>query len=410
MRRGLSSNMRRSQVAVFPALLVLLASRSASADVGLSGFMAEEGRAYTSSPEYPGQSTLGVQSTATAELKLTAERLTSWMDCFATVYGRYDGLDQNRSIVDPHVVKCRARGSNWSLSVGYDVESWGLLEFASPSDVLNQRDLNDDIVTKRKLGQPMANLTVRTSGGTFNLYSLVGFTPLSFPGPTGRLRSFLAVDTEHTTYGSSLGRALPGGAARYSNAFGQLRLNAGYFFGYRPTPDFEAGLDAQGRPFLRPAYPLEHQGSLEVQATLGDLLLKGESALRLNSDGSYASAAFGVGLEYDVGTLFKGGQTVSVLLEYHKDTRTRTLIVPFTNDLIGGVRVALNDVRATELTAWADLGFPDVGAQVVAVDASTRILDGLRGAVGFRGMPAQTGPFRDLKRDNYLTLRLTSFF
>jgi hypothetical protein len=298
----------------------------------------------------------------------------------------------------------------WKLSVGYDVESWGVLEFVNPADVLNQRDIADDVVTKRKLGQPMTGLSVTTDLGTFAFYGLTWFTPLSFPAVTGRLRPTLVIEGDQATYGSSLKRLNPEGAFRYTNALGPIEVGASYYYGYERDPVFGVAIGSAGQPYLVPSYSLEHQGSFELQATLGGLILKSEGALRLDRDGSYGSAAVGAGLEYDLGALIMAGETITLICEYDYDTRPRTLIVPFTDDLIGGVRVAFNDVRGTELTAWSDVAFPDSRFQVVAVDASRRILDSLKVAVGFRAMPAGGGPFADLRKDDYVSVRLSALF
>jgi hypothetical protein len=403
--------MRSAAVAALSTIAIVCASNEAAAsDVTLSGSVAEDARGFLQAPQWSGQSTERIQPTFLGDAKLSLEHLTSAIDCDVNPYVRYDSVDEQRRLVELHTAKCRARGKKWTLSLGYDVESWGVLEFVNPADVLNQRDLNDDVVTKRKLGQPMASLSVRTGAGTFAAYGLAWFTPLSFPGVSGRLRPEIPIDADEAKYQSSLQRAQPEAAFRYGNAFRKVEVNASYFYGYRRDPDFGLGVNAAQQPYLFPTYALEHQGSLELQATLGSLLLKSESVFRLNSNGSYNSAAAGVGFEYDLGTLLEGGQTISVLCEYDYDTRTRTLIVPFTDDLIGGVRIALNDVRATELTVWSDLAFPEGRVQVVAVDASTRILDGLKATVGFRGLPAGGGPLADLHKDEYVSLRLSAFF
>jgi hypothetical protein len=84
--------------------------------------------------------------------------------------------------------------------------------------------------------------------------------------------------------------------------------------------------------------------------------------------------------------------------------------VPFTNDLFAGARLALNDVRSTEVTVWADCDVADGRVQIVAIDGSLRLVEGLKAAVGARFLPARGGAFAALYKDQYLNLRLSAFF
>jgi hypothetical protein len=389
---------------------VFWAPGASAADVSASGSAAEEARAFLEAPQLGTQRGARVQPTFLAEGKLTLDNLRQGLDCEFNGIARYDSVDSKRSLLGARTAKCKVRGNRWTVSFGYDVESWGVLEFVSPADILNQRDLNDDILTRQKLGQPLTSLTTTTKLGTFALYGLAWFIPQSYPGANGRLRPQLVVRADRASYDSSLKRANPEAAFRYSNTFQELQVNASYYYGYRKDPDFRVLVDASGEPFLAPSYALLHQGSLELQATLGALLLKSEGALRLGHRGGYGSAAVGLGVEYDLGALLDDGRTISLLGEYDYDSRPQSVVVPFTNDLLAGLRIALNNVDDSQIMVFSSLAFPQARVDVVAIDASSRLLDGLRVALSFRGMPARSGPFADLHKDEYLSLRLTASF
>ena len=386
-----------------------LAGPAYAADAGFQGSVAEQTRVFFRSPAFPDQSSEPAQPTFVVDAKLSLEDLPWGVDCYVSPYYRHDSVDGGRRLFDAQSSKCRVRGDDLSLSIGYDVEPWGVLEFANPSDVLNQRDITEDIVTKRRLGQPMVRLTLNTDIGSFTAYGLTFFTPLSFPGARGRLRPALVIEGDRAEYESKRERLEPEAAFRYTETFGPIHVGAAYYYGYHRDPSFGVGVDAGGRPYLYPVYALVHQASLELQTTLDSLLLKAEGAQRWDEQLNPASSAIGAGFEYDFGAALGEGQTISVFGEYVYDTRERTLIVPFTNDVFGGIRLALNDVRSTELSVWADVALPDRILQVAAADVSTRLLEGLKGSVGVRVL-TRRGAFADLGKDDYLHVRLHAFF
>jgi hypothetical protein len=391
-------------------LSVLLVAPSADADL-LSGYVAEDARAFPLAPQFPAQSQYRVQPTFIADAKLALEGIGEPIRCYFEPYVRYDGVDRNRTIFDPQAGKCGARGRKWSVSIGYDVEFWGVLEFVNPANVLNQRDITEDIVTKRRLGRPMAKATFDTGIGHFSLYGMTGFTPMTFPSEKGRLRPVVVIDNSATTYESPHGRWVPEAAFRYSNTVGAVMVGASYYFGYTNEPSFALALDrTTGVPFVAPSYSLVHQGGAELQATLGGLVLKSEGVVRHGTGGGDSTYAVGAGVEYDVGALLESGQNISILCEYDYDTRQRDLVLPFTNDLLGGVRLALNDVRSTEFVVWSNLAFPDARTEIVAADASARVLEGLKATIAYRGVLSARGPFADVSKDSYVSLRLSSYF
>jgi hypothetical protein len=397
-------------LAVAVASLIAHARPSLAVEASFAANITGEGRYFFYAPALPGQTTVRLQPSASAELKLALKSLVTGLDCLANPYGRYDYFDSGRRLIDPHVAKCRIQMGPAAIEVGYDVQFFGVMEFVNPANVLNQRDITEDLVTRRRLGAPMASVVFPVGSGTFEAYAVGYFMPLRFPSAEGRLRPLLPVDDEATTYDSRLGRAHPELALRGTATIRDLSLALSSFSGYSPDPDFALGLSSAMQPDLVPSYHLEHQPALEAQLTLGALLLKSEDVVRLRWGGAYDSYAVGVGGEYELGALLKRDETLTFLAEYHRDSRTRNLIVPFTNDAFAGIRLGFNDRRSTELTGWASFSFDDLKIGLVAVDASTRIVEGLKVAVGYRQIVDSTGPFASIAADDYLSIRVAGYF
>jgi hypothetical protein len=89
-----------------------------------------------------------------------------------------------------------------------------------------------------------------------------------------------------------------------------------------------------------------------VQYTTGPWLLKGEGVWRSGHGADFLAST--TGFEYTFFQVFGARADVGPLAEYHYDGRgasaPRTL---FDRDIFAGVRVALNDVRDTELLVGA---------------------------------------------------------
>jgi hypothetical protein len=390
-------------------LALLRAPEAAAMDFTLTGSATAEGRVFLAAPALPGQDTARLQPSGAAELDAAFKSIVDGLSCVVNPYGRYDAVDPGRRLLDPHVVKCRLDAGGGAFELGYDVQFWGVMEFVNPANVLNQRDLTEDLVTKRRLGAPMASFVWPVEGGTVEAYVLEYSPPVRLPSAKGRLRPSLPVDGDAATYGSRAGRARPEAALRSTRTLGPLSLALSYFNGYAREPDVSLVV-VNMAPSLLPSYRVENQLALEAQLTLGGLILKSEDAVRLRSSGGFGSYAVAVGAEYDLAALWKGSQSLSLLAEYDRDDRTRSLLLPFTNDAFAGARLGLNDQRSTELAAWASFSLTDRELGVVAVDASTRIVDGLKVALGYRQIVSTKGPWSDLASDDYLSLRLGGYF
>jgi hypothetical protein len=394
----------------FVVAALATAAASARAETAVTGSIVGESRSYLGAAQFPQQTSAQLEALS-AELKLTADGVLDGVDCTAAPYGRWDATEGRRSILDAHVAKCRLRRDAWSLSLGYDVEFWGVMEFVNPVDVLNQRDLQDDLVSKRRLGQPMAKVSFSTSWGTFDAYAVTWFTPLRFPGASGRLRAAIPILEDDARYGGDLGRLRPEVALRYTTSVDRLSIGASYYHGYDRDPVFAVEPGPGLAPHAVPVYALEHRAGLELQLTLGGgLVVKSEDVVRTDARGKGATHGAAVGLEYDLGALLGSRHSIAALLEYDHDSRARTLVAPFTDDLFAGVRFAVNDARSTEVTVWSNLQVSSGKSGLVVIDASTRVTDWLKASLAYRQIVGAAEPFQDIRKDSYVSAKLGAYF
>ena len=398
------------RVALLACAVGIASAGRLDAQVSLSGDLSGEVRAFVDGPLLPGEKSTTAQPGFSGEVKFDAQNVLDRFDVTLNPYYRYDAVDSGRSIFDLHTAKIATHGNRWRFKAGYDVEFWGVMEFVNPVNVINQRDLTDDVVGKRRLGQPMADVTVLGKWGTLDLYALTGFRPLQFPAATGRLRPAVPIRQDEEEFSSAMGRGQPEGAVRYFQNFGNVYVAASHFYGYGREPEMLLQADSSGAPFLVPAYNLEHQTGLELQVTFGNLVLKSEDVLRQDAQGNGRSSAVAVGGEYNLSGLMKGGRTVTVFGEYSYDSRDRSLIIPFNRDAFAGTRIALNDRRTTEIQLWANYDVAEQRVDVVSGDASTRLSDRVKATVGYRAVVAGKGAFASVARDSHVVFKIQTLF
>jgi hypothetical protein len=380
------------------------------AQVSLSGDLSGEVRTFVDAPVLPGEKSTTAQPGFSGEVKFEAPNLFERFDVTINPYYRYDAVDSGRSIFDLHTAKVATHGDHWRFKAGYDVEFWGVMEFVNPVNVINQRDLTDDVVGKRRLGQPMADVTLLGKWGTLDLYALTGFQPLQFPAATGRLRPAIPIRQDAEEYASGIGRGQPEGAIRYFQNFGNVYVGVSHFYGFGREPEMLLEADSSGTPFLVPKYNLEHQTGLELQVTFGNLVLKSEDVLRQDAQGNGRSSGIAVGGEYNLSGLMKGGRTLSVFGEYYYDGRDKSLIIPFNRDGFAGAQIALNDSRSTEIRFWANYDFAEQRIDVVAADGSARLSDRVKAIVGYRAVVAGKGAFASIARDSHVVFKIQTLF
>ena len=186
----------------------------------------------------------------------------------------------------------------------------------------------------------MAHLTFSGDWGTAELFALPWHRERTYPGRHGRLRPRLVVDHDLVEYESGAEERHLDVAARYSHSFGPLDLGLSFFAGTSREPALQpVFLDPNGNPIpvpretLAPYYAQIRQYGLDAQLTTEALLLKLEAihrtgALNLPSrqrpfgeEEDYA--AFVIGGEYTLSSVFESAADLSLLGEWHYDDRGR---------------------------------------------------------------------------------------
>lgn len=334
-------------------------------------------------------------------------------------FARIDAQDDERTHVDLREGYYRYISDNdWTLLIGAAKVFWGTAESRHLVDVINQVDGVEDIDEEDRLGQPMVKLSLLKNWGQLDLFILPGFRTRTFPGPDGRLRFALPVDTDREIFERDDRRGAVDYAARYSNYFGDWDVGLSVFHGTSREPRFTFAADGTA---LLPVYDRITQGGVDVQYTTGAWLWKGEAIVRSgHGDTFFAGVA---GFEYTVYQLFGRAWDLGLLAEYLYDGRDEGFVAepfgltsasPFTplqNDVFAGARLAFNDTQDSSVLAGVTVDADDQSLSMF-IEAERRIGQNwtaeLESRLFFNVDPGNLADaFRD---DDFLTLRVTRYF
>ena len=322
-------------------------------------------------------------------------------------FGRIDSQDDERSHADLREAYWGVEGNGWDLTAGISKVFWGVTESRHLVDVINQTDLVEDIDQEDKLGQPLVNFNLQRDYGRFELFVLPQFRERTFPGPNGRFRSPLPVDTDNAIYESSADENHVDFALRYSHFFGDVDIGASLFEGTSREPRFLLAPDGE---HLLPVYDQMTQFGVDLQYTHDAWLWKLETIYRDSRSDSFAAAVGG--FEYTFYGVKDSSADVGILLEYLHDGRNPNAPpTAFDNDLFIGSRLALNDASDTSVLAGiaADLNTHEL---FFNVEAERRIGNNLSIELRLRAF-MNADPDELLyafENDDYLQLRLSWYY
>jgi len=322
---------------------------------------------------------------------------------------RIDSADSERSHADFRTLTYERVWRNLELRAGLRRVFWGVAESRHLVDVINQTDLVENPDGEDKLGQPMVDLAWITNAGTVELFVLTGFRTRPYPGAGGRLRPAIAVAPDRAVFSEDGLRRHLGWAARWSHASGGWDLGLSHFHATARDPRLvpEPASTSDPGVLLVPHYDRIHQTGLDVQWTSGGWLLKLEGMTRTGGPARRAGSVV-AGFEYTIGQVLGSAADLGLLAEVLLDSRSTE---PFQDDVFVGARLALNDVRGTELLAGAIVD-RDSGAAIFSLESSRRLNESWSVAAegrAFARVPA-SDPLHGLRRDGYLALRLTRWF
>ena len=432
--RSLAARGRAALPVALGALGALVVAAEACAESGsfehsFSGRYSVESRWYPQSAAHASQRSHATGFTAEPTLYLED---TEGRRFTLTPFFRFDGADSRRTHADLREAYLLLFGEigdgEWEARLGIDRVFWGVAELHNPVDIVNQTDFVEHPDEKTKLGQPMAHLTFSGDWGTAELFALPWHRERTYPGRHGRLRPGLVVDHDLVEYESEAEERHLDVAARYSHSFGPLDIGLSFFDSTSREPSLQpVFLDPNGnsipvpRETLAPYYTQIRQYGLDAQLTAEALLLKLEAihrtgALNLPSrqrpfgeEEDYA--AFVIGGEYTLSSVFESTADLSLLGEWHYDDRGRRSTRPFQNDVFLAARVAFNDVQGTEIIASV-VADTDYVNRTLGVEFNRRLSDewSLRLETTAMLDVDEADPIRVTWRDSFIGVELTYNF
>lgn len=324
---------------------------------------------------------------------------------------RLDSQDDKRSHGDLRLAEFLYYTDDFEITAGFGRVFWGATEFVHLTDIINQTDQVDALDGEAKLGQPMIHLSIPLDTYVIEAFALPWFRERTFPGTNGRFRSPIPVNTDSTKYESSNEEYHQDFALRGSKNFTDGDVGLSYFHGTARNPVLLLSFDkASDTAFLYPYYQLINQTGIDIQLIAGEWLIKGEAYYRTGQGRSYAATTFG--FEYTFVGIAGTMMDMGLIGEYVFDDRnTGWLPTIYENDIMGGVRLAINDMAGSTILLGLirDL---DSGSTIIGVEASHRLGDSVRinlDASFFMDMDDQDPAFA-MAKDDFIKAELVWYW
>jgi hypothetical protein len=181
-----------------------------------------------------------------------------------------------------------------------------------------------------------------------------------------------------------------------------------HFTGTGREPTLLPGLNNQGLPALIPFYHQIDQTGIDLQLVAGQWLWKLETIYQ-SGQGKDFFATTG-GFEYTFVGVAGSAMDVGILGEFAYDERGALATTPFNNDVMAGLRLAVNDAAGTEMLAGVihDLDHP---SRIFTLEASRRFGDRWKGVVETYWFSLQPEDILySLRDDDYISLVLAYYF
>jgi len=393
----------------FTLLLIIMMGSGfnppASSPFELAGYLSAEGRFFFEEPLYPGQ------DHNNGSLAIRPEYYYEWQDgsSFTCIpFLRLDSADRERSHFDLREMNYLRLADHWELRVGIDTVFWGATEFYHLVDIINQTDGVEAIDQEEKLGQPMIHLSIPGNWGTGELFIMPWFRERTFAGRSGRLRVTPPVATDQAIYEHAAGQHHVDLALRYSNSLGIMDFGLYHFVGTGREPTLLPALDNRGRPALIPFYQQINQTGMDLQLVAGEWLWKLEAIYRHGQGRAFFSTTGG--FEYTFVWAAGTAADIGIIGEFAFDERRARATTPFDNDVMAGLRLALNDAAGTELLAGLSYDL-DNSSRIFTLEASRRL--GNRWKIFLESYLFAIHPediVYSMRDDDYISLEVAYYF
>lgn len=372
-----------------------------SADVAL------EARGFFHSPSFSGQRRHDSSLAFKAEFY---HEFPSGSSVIFQPFLRLDSSDSQRSHGDIRELNFLYLADSWEMRLGIDKVFWGATEFVHLVDIINQTDFVEAPDGEEKLGQPMIHFSLPRDWGTVDAFMLPWFRERSYPGRKGRLRPFLPVDQDRAEYESSSAENHLDFALRFSHTLADVDFGLYQFLGTSREPVLMPGLDSNGRMVLIPYYEQMSQTGLDMQMALGNWLWKGEALYRSGQGRSFAATT--LGFEYTFVGLADSAMDLGLIGEMVFDDRDsgRTPTI-YDNDIMTGLRLAVNDANSTEILLGMIYDFR-LESKMIALEASSRVGDNVKVNLesSFFFDMSDKDPIHGLADDDFVKLEIVYYF
>ncbi len=389
---------------LLPLLALTAFSPVTSAEWEIRGNVTGQTQAFTEPAIHSGNHQSNVSLASEIELY---QNLTDNSSVTVTPFFRFDQHDGKRTHFDFRELLFHQVRENWEWKVGLGKVFWGVAESVNIVDVINQRDSVEGVGSSEKLGQPMINFFTSREWADVEFYILPGFREQTFPGKDGRPRPSLVIDTNSARFESDDKEHHLDFALRLSKSFGEWDVGLHAFTGTARNPELVFNTNT-GK--LIPFYYQKNQLGIDAQATFESWLLKAE-LISITADRIENHIELVTGFEYSFYGIAESDVDLGVVAEWLYDDRKNDNVPstnPFQNDLLVGLRFALNDEQSSDalLGVITDL---DGGGEILSLEASRRIGSKVKASLDMRywvNQPANS-QFAD---EDYLQFELAYFF
>ena len=335
----------------------------------------------------------------------------------AKLFYRVDQHDEQRTHGDIRELSWTSVYDNWELLAGIGRVFWGVAETRHLVDIVNQTDLVENLDGEDKLGQPMIRASTEHDWGTLDFFILPGFRERTFPGPEGRPRPNIIIDSiQDPIYDFSGGQDHIDLAARYSHYINEWEFGLSFFSGTsrEPTGFSPVGISPIGEPVVVPVYSLINQVGLAGQAFFGDWTWKLEAINTEARSGvkkginSFQTVA---GFEYTLVGIADSDMDLGFVVEFHYSDKRIYEFTIFDNDLATALRFVFNDAQSSEILAGmtTDADTQSIGS---FIEASTRLGESwtIEGQVRTFHGTQEFRPLYSFRFDNFAQIDLNYHF
>ncbi len=324
------------------------------------------------------------------------------------VFSRIDESDKQRSHNDVREFSWLKVFQNWEIKAGISKVYWGVTESQHLVDVINQTDFVENLDGEEKLGQAMLQASIESNWGTWDFFILPGFRERTFSGIQGRPRFSPRVDTSQTTYESNNKDQNIDLAFRWFHIINDWEIGLSHFSGTSREPVFSLA-SQNSQAVLIPKYLLMQQTGLDIQATTEDWLWKLELINRIWLQENFTAAT--AGFEYSFIGVYESDADIGLVWEYLYDSRGQSATTFFQNDMMTGLRLALNDEQSTEALLGIIIDI-DQHESFISLEASRRLGEAWKAEFEIRSFQhvSQSSLMRSLKNDDYIQISIAYYF